>query len=83
MTRVNLDFFDLQEHVAEKTTEHEETTVAKSSITVLVMQETECASAWAYAVETNGSGAENLVAQILDDLETIVRSQEQTYNLTG
>ena len=44
---------------------------SRSSLTVLVMQESECRSVWAYAVEHKGSTEEWAVDQICEDLDTI------------
>lgn len=43
----------------------------ESGQTVLVMQESECRSVWAYAVDQKGAGEEWVVHQICEDLETI------------
>ena len=47
------------------------TTKAESSLTILVMQESQCRSVWAYAVEHKGSSEEWVTAQAVEDLETI------------
>ena len=49
--------------------EQEET--LRNSLTVLVMQESECRSVWAYAVEHKGSTLEWAVDQICGDLDTV------------
>ena len=77
VTRVNMDYCYLKQDVSTTSSEHEESSKARSSMTVLIMQETECASVWAYAVETKGAGAENLVEQITDDFETIGLTKEK------
>ena len=40
-------------------------------MTVLVMQESECRSVWAYAVEHKGSSEPWVVDQIAEDLDTV------------
>ena len=42
-----------------------------SSMTVLVMQESECRSVWAYVLESKGASEYRAVSQICEDLETI------------
>ena len=61
--RVRLDYCFLTENLETVEGEHgeEDTTKAASTGTVLVMQESECRSIWAYAVEHKG-GSENWVA---------------------
>ena len=60
VVRVVIDYCFLQEDVTEKKTEHEEKTVARTSMTILVMLETLCHSIWAYAVEAKGAMEELL-----------------------
>ena len=43
----------------------------KASATVLVMQESECRSVWAYQVEHKGASEEWVINQITEDLETV------------
>ena len=49
--------------------ESEET--SRSSLTVLVMQQSECRSVWAYVVEHKGSTEAWAVDQICKDLDTV------------
>ena len=71
--RVRLDYCFLTENVETAQAEHgqEEATRAGASLTVLVMQESQCRSVWAYAVEHKGSSEAWVVDQIAEDLETI------------
>ena len=45
--------------------------MSKSSITVLVMQESECRSVWAYQVKHKGASETWVIDQIAEDLETV------------
>ena len=76
VVRVALDYCFFQEGVTSKTTEHEDSTRAKTSMTVLVMLETLCHSVWGYAVEPKGASEEWVVEQIVEDLETVGLSGE-------
>ena len=46
--------------------------------TVLVMQESECRSVWAYAVDQKGSSEEWAIHQICEDLETVGLKDDRT-----
>ena len=52
-------------------TDHEDSTKAKVSMTVLLMIQSLFRSLWAYMVQCKGSTDEWLAEQITDDLETI------------
>ena len=52
VTTVNMDYCYLKQDVSTKSPAHEESSKARTSMTVLVMQDIECASVWAYVVET-------------------------------
>ena len=71
--RVRLDYCFLTETLDETEGEHgeEESTRASSSMTVLVMQESQCRSVWAYSVEHKGSSEAWVIDQIAEDLDTV------------
>ena len=73
MPRVRLDYCFLTENVAmtEAESGEGESTRASSSMTVLVMQESQCRSVWAYAVEHKGSSEAWVIDQIAEDLDTV------------
>ena len=77
ITRVNMDYCYVKEDIVTKSSEHVESSTARSSMTVLVMQESMCASVWTYAVEVKGSGDEWLPEQLVEDFETIGLTQER------
>jgi hypothetical protein len=77
VVRVALDYCFFQEDLTTKDTEHEESTKAKTSMTVLVMLETLCHSVWAYVVESKGASEEWVIDQIVEDLETVGLSGER------
>ena len=74
--RVRMDYAYLTENVeavVEDDVGESGSSVAKaeSSLTILVMQESQCKSVWAYAVEHKGSREEWVTAQAVEDLETV------------
>ncbi len=77
IVRVILDYCFLQEGMAAKATEHDEETMAKMSMTVLVMVETLCHSIWAYAVASKGATEAWVSEQIVEDLETVGLANER------
>jgi hypothetical protein len=77
VVRVALDYCFFQEGITAKDTEHEESTRAKTSMTVLVMLETLCHSVWGYVVESKGASEEWVIEQIVEDLETVGISGER------
>ena len=76
-TRVSMDYCYVKEDVAAKSSEHEGSSKARTSMTVMVMQETMCSSVWAYAVGAKGTGDEWLSEQIVEDFGTIGLTQER------
>ena len=48
-----------------------ESVKAETAMTMLVMQESQCSSVWAYAVEKKGASEEWIAPQILEDMETV------------
>ena len=50
---------------------------SESSLTMLLMQESQCRSVWAYAVEHKGSTEEWLAPQVVEDLETFGLKEEK------
>ena len=44
---------------------------AETSLTILVMQESQCRSVWAYAVEHKGAGDDWIANQAFEDVETV------------
>ena len=77
VVRVMLDYCFFQEGITSKQNDHEESTKARTSMTVLVMLETLCHSIWGYAVESKGASEEWVVEQIVEDLETVGVSGER------
>ena len=77
VTRVIMDYCFFQEDVTAKITEHEGTTTARTSMTVMVVLETLCHSIWAYAVEAKGAGEAWISDQAIEDMETIGISGER------
>ncbi len=77
VVRVLMDYCFFQEGLKSKVTEHEESTTAKTSLTVMVMLETLCHSVWAYAVESKGAGETWMTEQIVEDIETIGLTNER------
>ena len=77
VTRVAMDYCYLTEDVVTKDDEHQTSTTARVSMTVLAMKETLCQSVWAYAVKTKGAGEAWIVDQIVEDMETIGLAQEK------
>ena len=71
VVRVSLDFCFFTKEAQAKETDHEDSTEAKVSMTVLVVIESLFRSLWAYAVQCKGSRDERLAEQIAEDLETI------------
>jgi hypothetical protein len=71
--RVRLDYCFLTENTEQLEDEHGQgqTTQSSASMTVLVMQESQCRSVWAYAVESKGSSEAWVIDQISEDLDTI------------
>ena len=71
--RIRLDYCFLSENRNGEEAGEAEATDAQNENrqTVLVMQESECRSVWAYAVDQKGAGEEWVVHQICEDLETI------------
>ena len=55
VTRVAMDYCYLTEDVTTKDDEHQVSTTARVSMTVMVMKETLCQSVWAYAVKIKGA----------------------------
>ena len=74
--RVRMDYAYLTENV-EGTDEEEigdkgsSMQRAETSLTMLVMQESQCRSVWAYAVEHKGSREDWIAHQVVEDLETV------------
>ena len=78
VTRINMDFCFLNEDVTVTSDQHDETTAAVTSMTVLVMQETLCSSVWAYALESKSAAAETwMVDQVVDDIGTVGLAKER------
>lgn len=77
VTRVAMDYCYLTEDVVTRDDEHQTSTTARVSMTVLVMKETLCKSIWAYAVKTKGAGEAWVADQIVEDMETIGLTQER------
>ncbi len=77
VVRVVMDYCFLKEGVTEKATAHEDSTTAKTSMTVVVMMETLCHSLWAYAVESKGAGEVWMTEQIVEDIETVGLANER------
>ena len=71
--RVRFDYCFLTENVTQTEADvgQDESTRASSSMTVLVMQESQCRSVWAYAVEHKGSSEAWVIDQIAEDLDTV------------
>lgn len=77
ITRVAMDYCYVKEDVKNESDEHTESSKAKTSLTVMVMQESMCSSIWCYAVENKGAGETWLAEQLTEDLETIGLTQER------
>ena len=60
--RINLDYFTLKGDVTTETSEHEDRSTARVSMTCMCMLESMCQSVWGYAVKQKGAGEEWLVA---------------------
>ena len=74
--RVRMDYAYLTENVEDVSEEDVgdkgvSVQKAESSATMLVMQESQCQSVWAYLVEHKGSREDWVSAQIVEDLETV------------
>ena len=72
-----MDYCFLTEGVKKTEDSNAKVETAKTSLTVLVMTETECKSIWAYAVEVKGASDPWIVEQIVEDLETIGLTEER------
>ena len=77
VARVCMDYCFLTEGVKKTEDSNAKVEMAKTSLTVLVMTETECKSIWAYAVEVKGVSDPWIVEQIVEDLETIGLTEER------
>ena len=77
VARVCMDYCFLTEGVKKTEDSNANVETAKTSLTVLVMTETECKSIWAYAVEVKGGSDPWIVEQIVEDLETIGLTEER------
>ncbi len=77
VTRITMDYCYLTEKAEVTSTEHEESSKAKTSMTVLVMKEDLCGSVWAYAAEAKGSGEQWMIDQIVEDIETVGLTEER------
>ena len=77
--RVRMDYACLTEDVATESGEHsqEESEKAEATLTMLVMQESQHRSVWAYAIEPKGTAEDWLPIHILEDLETIGVKEEK------
>ena len=71
--RLRMDYAYLTEDVEATEGDHgeEESAKAESTLTVLVVQESQHRSVWAYAVEAKGASEDWPPLQILEDMETI------------
>ena len=73
--RIRLDYCFLTENDGGEIEEHDGGNIDEAQIgskqTVLVMQESECRSVWAYAVDRKGASEEWAIHQICEDLETV------------
>ena len=67
--RVRLDYCFLNETFGDEG--DDDATTGERSQTVLVMQESECRSVWAYAVDQKGATEEWAIHKICEDLETV------------
>ena len=67
----------MKDDVTTETSEHEDRSTARVSMTCMCMQESMCQSVWGYAVKQKGAGEERLVAQIADDIGTIGLAKER------
>ena len=77
VVRVSMDYCFVKEDVVEKDNEHEETTIARMAMTVLVMMDTLCSSIWSYAVKSKGMAEKWVAEQMAEDIETIGLSEER------
>ena len=71
VVRVSMDYCFFTEGAKATETDHENSTKAAVSMTVMLMVESLFRSMWAYAVQCKGATDEWLAEQIKDDLETI------------
>lgn len=71
--RVRMDYAYLTEDVEVSAGDHgeEESSKAESTMTMLVVQESQYRSVWSYAVESKGTADDWVPIQIMEDLETI------------
>ena len=77
VTRISMDYAFLKEDTTVKETEHDESALARLSMTILVMTETLCGSIWGYAVESKGATEMWIADQIAEDLQTIGVTEER------
>ncbi len=77
VARVTMDYCFFQEGVTNTVNDHEDSTRADVSLTVMVMLETMCHSVWAYAVEAKGASETWLTDQIVEDIETVGLAEER------
>ena len=77
--RVRMDYAYLTEELEAESGEHgeAESTKAGATLTMLVVQESQCRSVWAYAVESKGTSEDWLPLQILEDMETVGMKEEK------
>ena len=71
VVRVSMDYCFFTEGAKATETDHEDSTKATVSMTVMLMVESLFRSMWAYAVQCKGATDEWLAEQITNDLETI------------
>ena len=72
-----MDYAYLKEDLEIKEEEHGASVKPRTSMTVLMMQETMCGSVWSYAVESKGAADTWVAEQIADDLGTVGMAQER------
>ena len=77
VTRISMDYAFLKEDTTVKETEHDESVLARMSMTILVMTETLCGSIWGYAVESKGATEMWIADQVAEDLQTVGITQER------
>ena len=65
VVRIALDYCFCQDDLTTDDTEHEESTQATTSMTVVVMLETLCRGVWAYVVEPKGASEEWVIEQAM------------------
>ena len=76
--RVRMDYAQLTENSrTDVEVVGDEEVSSENSLTMLVMQESQCRSVWAYAVEHKGSAEEWLAPLVVEDLETVGLKEEK------